>query len=201
MLFPRVADVSSRVYVALRRYMWDILAIGTAKTYLRIAGILTYLFSSILLLIGGAFFLGLLTIALSLWLGQILGSLPLGFVIGAAVWLVILFVFYFLRHVVFTNPLLQKLYGSTVAKNHKLQKHLLNVAGEGIVPYKDQPTLKLHIKQLEKRAILDKQIITNNVREFPPSVKSDIAEKSLLLLLQFLFYRAFRKRKRRRRKR
>lgn len=202
MIFPRSFDVSYRLYAAGRRYAKDLIALGTAKAYLKLSRILTFLFSSLLWLLGGVLFLGMLTVALALWLGEVLRSYPLGFIISAAIWFCVVLLFYLLRHALFTKPLMKRLYRGTVGKSARSRKIFERGAPEE-PPYRSPEALRKHTMLLQKRMELQREYMATNLGQMKPAAINDAKAWGTMQLLRFgqlfLFKRIRRNSRRRRR--
>lgn len=94
---------------SLKDYARDYVTLLKLQSIEQLARIGSTIFTTILFIVGGGFFLFFITLSLGFLLAKVLHSEALGFLLVAGLWAVIVVVLYFLRHALFTDNLVRKL--------------------------------------------------------------------------------------------
>lgn len=201
MLFPRVYDSIAEVLVALKMYVDDQVALLRARAILQLANLLSFILTSVFLIIGGAFFFLFLTVAFGMWMGALWGSMALGFLAAAGVWLLLLVVFYLCRRHLFVNPLLRRMHRfSAEAGMRAGRQGGARAAHREDVPYQNMEALAKYKGQLERKLKREEQIMLEGLQGLRGDLTSDVMDQVLSLALRFtslrLFPRLFGRRRR-----
>ncbi len=192
MLFPRVYDSLAEVFVALKMYVDDQVALLRAKTIIQLASLLSFIVSSIFFIIGGAFFFLFLTVAFGAWMGSLWGSVGLGFLSSAGLWLIIMIVFYFLRKHLFINPLLRRMHRFSSEASARMGVHEDGAEAQSTTAsYRSLEALEAYKTKLERNLKREERIMIEGLQGLRADASNDLMEQVLSLVVRITTLRLF----------
>ncbi|PIE84257.1 MAG: hypothetical protein CSA07_02640 [Bacteroidia bacterium] len=199
MLFPRVYETAADVLAALKLYVDDQIALLRVRTMLQVSGLLSFLLMSIFLMIAAVVFFLLIAVAFGVWVGQMLGSIPLGFLCASGLWLMAVGIVYRFRAALFTDPMLRRLHhlsretqtpsgGKSATENHREKSFQ---SAESLEQYRQELERKIHHEEafIAKRIDGLRSDASNDVMEGLLGVLMKTSSLSLLRRLVGLFKR------------
>ncbi|PID90573.1 MAG: hypothetical protein CSA97_02185 [Bacteroidetes bacterium] len=178
MLFPRVYETSADVLATLKLYVDDQISLMRARAMLQISGLLSFVLLSIFLIIAASVFFLFIAIAFGIWIGQRLGSISLGFLCSAGLWVVIMGIFYYFRTGLFIDPMLRRLYRFS----KEARKQTAERAEDA--PYRNTEALEQYQQELEQKLRHEEAFIAKRIDGLRNDASNDLIESALGVLMK-----------------